>query len=221
LEEAVNSGAEIVAVLTAAHIPFPMPADTRVYSADRSLIDSISPLKNAQPTLFTCKMPHKENLSDLSGNHILLDGVQDPGNVGSIIRTANAFAIKSVILTGACADPYNPKTQRASMGAIFRQRIHFISISELTVLKSKEGVSGAAGTGVSFVGTAPDESCRDICDVSLENSLIAIGSEGRGLSEEVLSLCDEMIRIPISRDCESLNAATAAAIVIWESRSRM
>ena len=217
LEDAINSGAEITAVLTASHISFPVALDTRVYHADQMLIDYISPLKNAQDTLFACKFPPTKNdgysefqtsSSELS-TQILLDGMQDPGNVGAIIRTANAFGINCVILTGGCADPYNPKAIRASMGAVFRQRIHSMSLSELTELKIG---------GVRFTGAALQEGCRNILDVNLGGAIVAIGSEGRGLSEELLALCDEKITIPIAPECESLNAAIAAAIIIWQAR---
>ena len=206
LEEAVMHGVEIKAVLTASQMPFSLPTETRVYSAPRDLIDSLSPLKNAQDTLFTCKIPKEDSGFDVAaGTHILLDGVQDPGNVGTIIRTANAFGINSVILTEGCADPYNSKTLRASMGAIFRQRICRMNVPEL--IRQKE-------SGVRFIGAALDG--RDIRDISLKDAVIAIGSEGRGLSEDVLALCAERVTIPMSQDCESLNAAAAAAIIMWE-----
>ena len=207
LEEALTFGAEITAVLTASRIPFPLSVDTRMCYTDHSIIDSVSPLKNAQDTLFTCKIPQSAESGDcFTGTHILLDGVQDPGNVGTIIRTANAFGIKCVILTGACADPYNPKTVRASMGALFRQRICRLEIAELSRLKE---------LGVRFIGAVPGEKSKDISRVKLSDSIIAIGSEGQGLSEEVLTLCSMKVRIPISTECESLNAAVAAAIIIW------
>ena len=228
LEEAVKSGAEIIAVLTASNVPFPLPLETRVFYSDRSLIDSLSPLKNAQDTLFTCRVRSIEYMensefripsSELSytasvssGAHILLDGIQDPGNVGAIIRTANALGIRNVLLTNGCADPYNPKTIRASMGAIFRQRFYSMSFSELSKLKEKN---------VRFIGAVSDDGCKDISSINMSSSIVAIGSEGSGLSDEVLSLCDELLTIPISPKSESLNASVAAAIIMWEAhRSR-
>jgi len=210
LEEAVKSGAKITEVLTASRLTMTLPAETRVFFTARDLIDSLSPLKNAQEVLFTCKMPQKKALTNIIGTNILLDGVQDPGNVGSIIRAAYAFNIQTVILTGGCADPYNPKTIRATMGAIFRQRVCDAAFSELASLRRK---------GVRFVGAAPDDACRDISDVQLGNSVVALGSEGRGLSEQVSGLCSEKFKIPTQPECESLNVATAAAIIMWESTS--
>ena len=208
LEEAIACGAEIRVVISTSGIQFPMPVDTRVFFAQSSLIDSLSPLKNAQDTLFTCVMPKKKDFNYANGAHILLDNVQDPGNVGTIIRTANAFGIKSVILTGGCADIYNPKTIRATMGAIFRQDIYSMDLSALAELRN---------AGFRFIGAALHEGCSDISGVRLDDSIISIGSEGRGLSEAVLSLCDEIIKIPVTPECDSLNAAVAAAIIMWEA----
>jgi len=209
LEDASKSNVEIVTVLATSGVSFPLPLETRLFYTDRSIIDSLSPLKSAQNILFSCRIT-EHGAPDAKGTHILLDGLQDPGNVGAIIRTANAFGIDSVILTGGCADPYNPKAIRASMGAIFRQRFCNMNIQELKKLKDD---------GFRFVGADLGEGCKNILRVKIKNSLIAIGNEGSGLSQEVLSLCDERIRIPIAPECESLNAAVAAGIIIWKARA--
>ena len=211
LEEAVMCDAEICAVLTSTDIPFALSVDSKVYYAARDIIDSLSPLQNSQGVLFTSKIPQKnslETISALKGTHILLDGVQDPGNVGTIIRTASAFGIRSVILTGGCADPYNPKTIRATMGAIFKQVLFNVSSSKLDVLRE---------SGRKIIGTVLDGDCSDISEINLKDAIIAIGNEGCGLSSRMLSLCSEKIKIPILPECESLNAAIAAAIIMWEA----
>ena len=211
LYDAVNCGAEITTVLSASSVPFPLPPETRLVYASKDLINSVSPLLNAQDIVFVCKKPSFTCFEYNSGTYILLDYMQDPGNVGSVIRSANALGISGVILTGSCADPYNPKTIRASMGAIFRQKIVCMGIAGLKELKEN---------GIRFIGAALDEGCRDVRDVNLKGSIIAIGSEGRGLSAEVLDLCDEKVTIPIIPECESLNAAVSAAIIMWESVRR-
>lgn len=207
LEEAVNCGAEITTVLTASHIQFPLPVDSRVYYTTRDIIDSISPLKNAQKMLFTCKMPPPGGFAHSDGTNILLDGIQDPGNLGMIIRTAEAFQIGAVILTGSCVDVYNPKTVRATMGAIFRQKIYGIDISGLKKLKSM---------GAVIIGAASGKNQMSIHELRRRDAIIAIGSEGHGLSGEVLSICDEIFTIPVAPECDSLNAAAAASIIMWE-----
>ena len=247
LDEAVNNGAVVKTVLTCSELPFPLPLETRVCFTSRDIIDSLSPLKNSQDTLFVCRMPDSgENRTsdtvecqkpdgnkckmldtDVSrtpdggssfgtadsndniniGSAILLDSLQDPGNVGTIIRTADALGILEIMLYGSYADLYNPKTIRATMGAIFRQKVTSVSLDELKAL---------IGSGVRMLGASVGENCRDIAQIDLNGSIIAIGSEGNGLSEPILSLCDELITIPISTGCDSLNAATAASIIMWE-----
>jgi len=209
LSEAEKFGAEIISVLTSSHLPFPLPVDTKVYHTESSVINSVSPLKNAQSVLFTCKIPKNDSKSFSESTTVLLDGVQDPGNVGTIIRTASAFGIKNIVLTGNSADVYNPKTVRATMGAIFSQSICYMSARELCSLKEN---------GMKFIGAALGEKSRAFDEVNLKDTLIAIGSEGKGLSAEILELCDERVVIPILPDCDSLNAAVAAAILMWSAK---
>jgi len=130
--------------------------------------------------------------------------------------------VERVLLTDGCADPYNPKTIRASMGAIFDRRFSPVSIPELIELKAgrRNGFAEGYSKAVKVIGTAAGSDCTDISKVCLNNSIIAIGSEGCGLSDEILALCDEMARVPMSPGCESLNVAVAAAIVMWEARRR-
>jgi len=208
LEEAVRSGTAVEAIITSAILPDTLSAGSRVYYTDQSLIDSLSPLKNAQNTLFICSMP-PAGFTFQKGTHILLDGVQDPGNVGAVVRSASAFGISTVILTDKSADPYNPKAVRASMGSLFRQHTHAVNVSELAGIKqSLDAV---------LIGASLDSNDTDITEINLQNSIVAIGNEGSGLSDEVKALCDISIRIPISPQCESLNAAVAASIMMWEA----
>lgn len=138
----------------------------------------------------------------------MLESVQDPGNVGTVIRTANAFGIDAVILTGNCADLYNPKTVRATMGAIFRQRVLCRGVDELMPL--------LAGNGLALYGAALSARAADIRRVDVKNAAVAIGSEGSGLSAALLALCRGEVIIPMRPDSESLNAGVAASVVMWE-----
>jgi len=210
LDEAVSCGAEIDIILTSEALERSFPKDTRVYYADESVIDSLSPLKNSQGLLFICRIVSIVEYDLKTGTHLLLDNIQDPGNVGTIVRTANAFGIKSIILTDGSADLYNPKTIRASMGAVFKQDVIHMSISDIKDLKKN---------GVKFIGSSNDDSSVDIKEADLKDSVIILGNEGQGISEDLLVLCDEMIRIPVSPDCESINVAVAASIIMWESVS--
>ncbi|MDR2570415.1 MAG: RNA methyltransferase, partial [Oscillospiraceae bacterium] len=121
----------------------------------------------------------------------------------------NAFGIKSVILTEGCADIYNPKTIRASMGAIFKETVYKMDFNTIYDLKQK---------GIKFIGATKNIDSIDVKKADLTNVIVVLGNEGQGISNELLELCDEMIRIPISSNCESLNAAIAASIIMWEAR---
>ena len=140
---------------------------------------------------------------------MLLDGVQDPGNVGTILRTLDAFDADGLLLTGGCADPYGWKAVRSSMGAVFRRPIYSGTPEELAALLHRSGLP--------LYGAALREDTVDTRQADYTRCTLAIGSEGRGLSREVLDLCDQTIRIPMSDRCESLNAAIAAAVLLWES----
>jgi len=208
LSEAVNSGVEIDVILTSEELEFSFPESTRLYSASESLIDSLSPLKNSQGVLFVCKTFTQQKSDFSSGTHIMLDNIQDPGNVGTIIRSAYAFGIKSVILTGDSADLFNLKTIRASMGAIFKQDINILTSQEIVQLKED---------GVRFIGTSGAHGSVDINSADLKNSIIILGNEGQGISKELLDICYEVVKIPLVPDCESLNVAVAASIIMWEA----
>ena len=112
----------------------------------------------------------------------------------------------SGVLTGGCADLYNPKTVRATMGAVFRQ----------LVLETDDLPAFLNETGLPLYGAALADNALDVRRVDLKNAAVAIGSEGRGLSEELLDICREKIIIPMDPDSESLNAAVAAAVCMWE-----
>ena len=205
LEEAIQFGATITAVIRKG------PANAGSLScpefgASPELYDYVSPLKNSPGPLFSVKIPEPK----LCGFHnaLVLADVQDPGNVGTAIRTANAFGIDAVILTGNCADLYNPKTVRATMGAIFRQRVFRTDTGELqTLLRSN---------GLKLYGAALHRTSVDVRSISLADTAVAIGSEGKGLSEEMLKLCDGLVVIPMMPESESLNAAQAATVLMWE-----
>ena len=206
LREAAMWGVEIVSVLWTGESQMELPASVKQFSVSEELLDYASPLKNSHGPLFTFKMPSWP-MSE-PGRCLVLETVQDPGNLGTILRTGNALSMDTVILTGDCADVYNPKTVRAAMGAVFRQKV--------LVMERREMKEYLSAHGMSLYGAALSDASKDIRHVSLEKAAVAIGSEGRGLSEEFLSLCDGQIIIPMNEQCESLNAGVAAAIVMWE-----
>jgi TrmH family RNA methyltransferase len=141
--------------------------------------------------------------------HVLvLEGVQDPGNVGTILRTADAFSINCVVLLEGCADVYAPKTVRSTMGAVFRQFICELPLEELPAF--------CRNRGLKLYGAALSDRAKDVRTLPLRNAAVCVGSEGRGLSRELLGLCDGEVIIPMRGPAESLNAAVAAAVLMWE-----
>lgn len=208
LREALSFGAEIAVVLwkgSAGDIK--LPDSVLQYTAPEDLFEYASPLKSSEGPVFTVKIPEKS--ADLKPRRaIVLENLQDPGNVGTVIRTANAFNIDTVILVGACADLYNPKTVRASMGAIFRQRVIEMDVKSLRSLLDN--------CNLRLYGAALSDKAEDMRNTDIKNAAVAIGSEGRGLSHELLSVCDGELIIPMNPDSESLNAAVAASVFMWE-----
>ena len=207
LEEALQKGAEIRSVLWKEEAkPVSGLDKARQYIAPAELFDYASPMKNSPGPIFTLSMPEKPDVD--FDKAILLENVQDPGNVGTVIRTAAAMGIKTVILCGACADVYSPKTARATMGAVFRENVIRLSAADAAELIRRRGLK--------LYGAALSPRAKDIRQLSLDKAVVAIGSEGRGLSDEMLSLCDGELIIPMAPVSESLNAAVAASIVLWE-----
>lgn len=210
LEEAVKWEAPITTVVHTKGVPLPPLKDSvRVVEVSEDLMRSISPMETPQGALFVAKLPDEAMPASLEGKRYLaLEGVQDPGNVGTILRTANAYEADGVILLGGCADLYNPKTVRSAMGALFRMKAWSGTLEQLSaVLKEAQ---------LPLMGAALREDTVDAREADLTRGVILIGSEGRGLSEAALAACDKTIRIPMSEQCESLNAAIAAATLLWE-----
>ena len=210
LAEALKWGAEVKTAVFSEGVDIPpLPDGVRAVRVSEELMRSVSPMETPQGALFTVALPEVQLPETLSGKHYLvLDGVQDPGNVGTILRTADAFDCDGVFLVNACADLYNPKTARATMGAIFRREAYTVTAEELFALLRKSGVP--------LYGTALRDDTVPLAETNLARAAVAIGSEGRGLSQQVLDECAKTLKIPMNPRCESLNAAIAAPVVLWE-----
>lgn len=211
LGEAARWGAALTAVVYTAGTELPeLPPGVRLAEVPEDLMKSVSPMEAPQGALFTARQRALEPPLELTGaRYLALEGVQDPGNVGTILRTADAFGADGLFLLPGCADVYNPKTVRASMGAIFRLPVWSCGLEELEALGEKAGLP--------LYGSALREDTRDVRGVSLKRAILLVGSEGRGLSEAALERCGQTVRIPMAERCESLNAAVAAAVLLWEA----
>lgn len=207
LTEALLNGAEVTAVLYREKRPGQPPEGVPAYTAADEVFDFASPLVNSPGPLFTVKMRPIPPVNTPE-RVLVLENVQDPGNVGTVLRTAAALGTDLVVLTGECADLYNPKTVRAAMGALFRQ-----SAAELSpeALKAR-----LREWGLPLYGAALSPDSADVRTVVLHRAAVAVGNEGGGLSEGLLEMCDKKIIIPMTPGSESLNAAVAASVLMWE-----
>ncbi len=210
LQEALKWNAPIRTAVFSDRAEIPaLPDGVRAVRVSSELMKSVSPMDTPQGVLFTVTLPERKLPQMLAGKrYLVLDGVQDPGNVGTILRTADAFECDGVFLLNACADAYGPKTNRATMGAIFRREVYCCTLDELCALLKKSDIP--------LFGTALRDDTVPLSSIDLSCAAIAIGSEGRGLSQEVLARCEKTVKIPMSTRCESLNAAIAASVVMWE-----
>ena len=211
LEEALLHGGKLCTVVCTdpAALP-PLPQTVRLVRVPPELMRALSPAQTPQGVLTVCALPERGVPAVLTGRrYVVLDGVQDPGNVGTVLRTADAFGADGAFLLGGCADLFNPKTVRATMGAVFRCPAWSCTLEELRQL-----LSAAA---LPLYGAALRADTADVRRVDFRRCALAIGSEGRGLSAAVLAACDRTVRIPMRAHCESLNAAAAAAVLLWEA----
>ena len=211
LEEALLRHANLHTVVCTevAAIP-PVPAGIRLVQVPGDVMKSLSPAQTPQGVLSICGMPGTKLPAKLEGKrYVVLDGVQDPGNVGTILRTADAFSADGMILVNACADLYNPKTVRATMGAVFRCPVWTCDVTALRELLT--------ASELPLYGAALRSDTLDARTVDYSRCAVAIGSEGKGLSQEMMEACDRTVLIPMQAHCESLNAAIAATVLLWEA----
>lgn len=181
----------------------------RLTEVPESLLARLSNVETPQGLVFVCDQPvfTLERLSQ-ARRLLVLDGLQDPGNLGTILRTADAFALDGIVLCEGCVDPVSPKVVRATMGAIFRIPI--------VMAKLEETAQWLAQRDIPLYATALREDSVPLTAVSLQRAAVIIGNEGRGVSERGLALSEKQLIIPMAGRAESLNASIAASIVMYE-----
>ena len=208
LEEAVKYCPGLHTVILSDGVEARVPDGVRVVRVPGDVMASVSPMEAPQGALFLCRLPEKTEFLPKPGM-LLLDGIQDPGNIGTILRTADALDIPVALLEG-CADPYSHKVVRASMGAVFRTAVVQTTWAE--------ACAACRTAGIPVAVTALSDRAKDIRDADLKSMAVVIGSEGRGVRQEVLENADAELIIPMNPRCESLNAAIAAAICMWQMK---
>ena len=209
LEEAVKWWDGLETVILTDGVEAQIPDNVRLVRVPEDVMASISPMETPQGALFICRLPEKKEFVPKSGM-LLLDGIQDPGNLGTILRTADALDIPVALLEG-CADPYSHKVVRASMGAVFRRPV--------IQVKWEEAKAAFASAKIPVAVTALSDRAVDIRTADLGSMVAVIGSEGQGVRPEILNGADQELIIPMNPHCESLNAAVAATIVMWQMKN--
>lgn len=208
LEEAAKYCPGLETAILSDGVEVSLPERVRIIRVPGDVMESISPMASPQGAVFLCRLPEKTPFRPVPGM-LLLDGIQDPGNLGTILRTADALNVPVVLLEG-CADAYSHKVVRASMGAVFR--VPVVSASWVQVRDA------CMEAGIPIAVTALDDRAVDIRQAALSKMAVVIGSEGQGVRREILEGAGEKLIIPMNPHCESLNAAIAAAIVMWQMK---
>lgn len=213
VKDTFEKGAKIECILLKDGTTLDFEADCPVYSLAPKLFSEISETVSSQGVIALCRM-EKKTLDDILKEEkncvIMCEGLQDPGNIGTVIRTAHAANVGGAVLTKGCCELYNSKIVRATMSAMF-------SIPVVQGLKSAEVIEYFRKNGYKIVAGALTESAVDFYSADLSGKvLIIIGNEGNGVEESTLALCDSVLKIPMRCDAESLNAAVAGSVMMYE-----
>ena len=187
--------------------------ETDVYLVSRAVMEALSQVKTPQGIAAVCSLPESMPLSRQGKRLVLLENVQDPGNVGTILRTLDAAGFDGCVLTEGCADPWSPKTLRATMGSAFRVPVTFAKDGPSACGELKRlgyAILGAELHGQPFYqrSALPEKLC------------LLIGNEGQGLTDASLETCDYRFKLPMLGGAESLNAAVAAAVMMYDIMNR-
>jgi TrmH family RNA methyltransferase len=181
-------------------------------------MERVSAFKNSSDMLALLRIPEKKEvtLETFQGINLILDGIQDPGNLGSIVRTADWFGISNIFCSNDCADIYNPKCVQSTMGALARVQVYYLELSEL--------LKQATDLRITVYGTFMEGENLFSTELASQ-ALIVMGSEGKGISPDLFPYLTRKISIPsypaANRELESLNVAVSAAIVCAEFRRRI
>lgn len=177
------------------------------------LFKELTSQENSQGVII-CYNSKKENLEELNDNIIVLNKVSDPGNLGTIIRIADAAGFKDIILTKGSVDCYNEKTVRSTMGSILAMNMYYMDENELVLFLKEKGYK--------VIVTALEKDSIEYTDIKLdEKNAYIFGNEGDGVSKEIIAASDEKIIIPIYGTAESLNVAMAAGIILYQVRNKL
>lgn len=183
-----------------------------IYLVSDEVATKMSDTVHTQGIFCVCDMPETDLFFENpgSGRFVALEDIQDPSNMGTILRTAEALGFNGVIVSAGCCDVYNSKVIRGSMGAIFRLPVYVAENFPEQIRKLRSG-------GLRPLAAVPDSDASKITAIRFFKGVVmCIGNEGNGLTEETIAACGERVTIPMTGTAESLNAAIAASILMWE-----
>ena len=205
VEEAYQTGCLDTIILLEENQDVVSYSDVEVMVVTKEIMKVLSDVETPPNIMGVC---HKPELSTGQNKILLLDGVQDPGNLGTIIRSAVAFHVDMIYVGKNSVDVYNPKVIRSSQGMIFKVPIQVVALEEIIpeLKKLNIPIIGTKVTGGNRLKSFP----------KLEKFAIIMGNEGNGVRSEILDLCDQYLYIDMKEDCESLNVAVATSIILYE-----
>lgn len=205
VNDAAAYGGEVDTVLIREGYTGRIPEARRLYKAPEKLFDALAETVSPQGILATVKYETKAPEEVFKGGLVVLcDRVQDPGNLGTILRTAHAVGADGVVLLKGCADPFAPKTVRSSMGSVFA-----LPIAEADAFYKPEAYTA-------FCGTLSERSKSLFEAVFPKTTLLILGNEANGASRAVMEASEEHLLIPMPGEAESLNVAAAGAVMMYE-----
>lgn len=213
VKDAFSKGIKAECIIVKDGTALDFTVDCPVYAFAPKLFSEIAETVSPQGVIAICPVK-KCGLGDILSLGkkcvVMCEALQDPGNIGTVIRTAHAADSAGVVLTKGCCDLYNPKIVRATMSGIF-------SVPVVSGAESEKVIEYFRANGYKIVAGALTEEAVDFYSADLSGKvLIIIGNEGNGVEESTLSLCDNVLKIPMRSDAESLNAAVAGSVMVYE-----
>lgn len=198
------------------HLLSSLPTSTRGYLVSDGVYEKISSEKSPQGIFCAVEYLDKRHKfatiygGDFQASVFCAERIRDPGNLGAILRSARAFGIGTVILSDDCADLYSPKTVRAAMGALF-------AVSTLRTPDMAATLKDLAGRGYKTFAAALDSTAVQLGALAVdEKTCFVVGNEGQGLTPDTMNACAHKVYIPMTGNCESLNASVASSLLMWE-----
>ena len=223
LNEAILSGLEIISVFFTekAKVLYENILEdiscTQLFLVTDEVYEKMTDESAPQGILAVIKKPSPETLTDESlkeGSFVLLEDIQNPLNIGAVLRCCYSMGFEKIIFSKGCADIYNPKCARAAMGSLFKVKAYFTD-------NLCEGAKALISVGNRVFCTSLNERSLKLGTFEFSDTdCFVIGNEGHGASDNLMNICSHSLFIPMNEGAESLNAATAAAIVMWEIKRK-